>query len=204
MITDTLKIQVHEQKCMKCNLYLNQRPHLDKIKESHFMWVGLSSVYYDNGDKKTPLSSLTKSGSLIKQIEETTSRKVSYYKTNLVKCLPLLENNKIRYPKQHEMEYCYPLLNKEIELIQPRIVFLLGGIVSKFVLAKFGMNYNLSGDFKYHIYSIDGTDYVPIHHPSFILIYRRKNIGQYISSVVRIIDNFEAMQLHEHVSCAIL
>ena len=34
---------------------------------------------------------------------------------------------------------------------------------------------------------INGVYYVPIHHPSYIYVYRRKRIDEYINEVERII-----------------
>ena len=72
-----------------------------------------------------PLSPFTKTGTLISQIEEPFRNDIPFYKTNVVKCLPLM-NDKIRYPLKHEMEKCYPNLVDEIAILNPSVIFLLG------------------------------------------------------------------------------
>jgi len=111
--------------CKSCGLYLNQLPVLDNKKTANIFWVGLSAVQFNEEEEKRPLSSNTRSGALIEEIERPFTNEISFYKTNIVKCLPLKEN-KIRYPLEHEMEKCFP--NFEIELAEqnPSIVFLLG------------------------------------------------------------------------------
>ena len=52
------------------------------------MWVGLSAVRVDDIEKETPLSNLTNTGKLLSEIESR-NKKSEFYKTNLVKCLPL-------------------------------------------------------------------------------------------------------------------
>ena len=48
------------------------------------------------------------------------------YKTNLVKCLPLTEEQKLRYPNRKEIDSCFEHLVGEIQVMSPKIVFLLG------------------------------------------------------------------------------
>lgn len=134
-------------------------------------------------NEKLPLSPNTKSGALIEEIEKPFRESISFYKTNVVKCLPLYEN-KIRYPLKHEMEKCYPNLEDEINILKPSIVFLLGKQVSDFVLNKKNVNsYQLNENFVYNAFRINNRLFVPIHHPSFILVYRRKLINKYIEGV---------------------
>ena len=111
-----IHINTNRRRCKACGLYLNQPPVLDKSKRSNVFWVGLSSVLITDEDEKMPLSPFTKTGALISQIEEPFRNDISFYKTNVVKCLPLI-NDKIRYPLKHEMEKCYPNLVDEIEFL---------------------------------------------------------------------------------------
>lgn len=139
------------------------------------MWVGLSAVRVDSVKKDTPLSINTNSGKLIAEIENK-ARGVNYYKTNLVKCLPI-EDQKIRYPKQKEMKSCSNHLQKEITQFKPKVIFLLGKQVSEFVISK--KLSTLSETFNYDCLEIDGLIYIPVHHPSYILVYRRKELANY-------------------------
>lgn len=178
-----ITIDTNRRKCKTCGLYLNQLPILDKYKKASVFWVGLSSVLITDEEEKIPLSPHTKSGALIRQIENPYRDEISFYKTNVVKCLPL-NNNKIRYPLKHEMEKCYPNLVDEIEILKPSIIFLLGKQVAQFVLGKHSHNsFSLDENFNYQSFIIDDIIYVPVHHPSFILVYRRKFIENYISGI---------------------
>lgn len=88
------------RKCQKCGLCKNQKPLLDIEnieKNCQVFWVGLSA-------KK--ISSDTNTGMVIHKIEEM-YEDVSTYKTNLVKCLPLTNQKKIRYPNQKEIDSCF-------------------------------------------------------------------------------------------------
>lgn len=171
------------RKCKACGLYLNQLPVLDEPEKSSIFWVGLSSVLITDENEKQPLSPKTKSGALIDKIEDPFKGDISFYKTNVVKCLPL-SNNKIRYPLKHEMEKCYPNLEDEISALKPSIIFLLGKQVANFVLSKHSLKLaNLDDGFNYECFRVNNIIYIPVHHPSFILVYRRKVIEKYIQGI---------------------
>ena len=172
--------------CTGCPLYNNQTPLLDNKSEADIIWVGLSAVKVNCTKKDTPLSAITNSGKLIAQIEQK-SKRAEFYKTNLVKCLPL-DNGKIRYPKKNEMQSCCKHLKSEVSALQPKLVFLLGKQVGDFVTDNKGIKY--SENFEYEHYMKDGTIYVPVHHPSYILVYKRKQIESYINGISKIINQF--------------
>lgn len=185
------KSQINPKKssqCRSCGLYINQFPLSDTKKKADVFWVGLSAVQIDEDEEyKIPLSPSTKSGKLIQDIELASKHDVSFFKTNLVKCLPLNED-KIRYPERIEMNKCYPNLEAELDKYKPKIVFLLGRLVADFTLKKYGLKLGgLGSDFSYKEYKVGDITFVPIHHPSYILIYKRKFIQQYIQGVQKVI-----------------
>jgi len=145
------------------------------------MFVGLSSK---PGTKA--LCPTTNSGKLIGEIESRVAETFSVHKTNLVKCAPLDEKGKLRYPTLAEMKACLPRLIEEIEHFQPRIIVPLGGQVTKFMISTLMTNQRFDGfanDFRYQTFSLNGSLLLPVHHPSYIWVYRRKFIPQYIGAV---------------------
>jgi len=172
-------------KCDKCCLRENQLPLLDNKRKADVFWVGLSAVKVEDIEKEIPLCEKTNSGKLIGKIEGT-MQNISFYKTNLVKCLPLKES-KIRYPNSNEMSACYYHLINEINAFQPRVVFLLGKIVCDFIAKREKINIGaLHPNYEYLKFDIINTTIVPIHHPSYIQIYKRKQVDRYISAVKNI------------------
>ena len=179
-----LKIKPCRKICKTCGLYLNQLPTLDFLKNSHIFWVGLSAVQFDDGMEQLPLSSFTRTGALINTIEETLKEDISFYKTNLVKCVPLKDDGKIRYPIEHEMEKCFSNFQYELNELKPSVVFLLGKQVASFIMKKMGVKeIAFPEDYKYEAVFINGTFFVPVHHPSFMLVYKRKQLDNYIKSI---------------------
>lgn len=146
-------------------------------------WVGLSAVKFDAHEEKLPLSPSTASGALIHSIEAPFLDKLSFYKTNLVKCAPM-QGNKLRYPLKHEMAKCFPNFQWELETLQPKTVFLLGNQVASFVLQQLNHRKSVFSDgFNYHSIDIEGIRFVPIHHPSYVLVYKRKLLAEYVEGV---------------------
>ena len=90
------------------------------------------------------------------------------YMTNLVKCmLP-----KYRKPKQDEIDICSSYLDREIELIDPKILVPLGHYSTTYIFKK----YNLSIPSKQEFYALYGRLFIsnsrkilPLQHPAAIL-----------------------------------
>jgi len=173
------------RECQKCHLCKNQPPLVDENISKKYIdvfWVGLSAVKVEDIENSTPLSKETKTGYLVSTIEEV-CKQVAHYRTNLVKCLPL-RNKKIRYPTAKEMDICFGHLDNEILFFKPKVIFLLGRQVAEFILNRNGYKMQkLHSNFEYETYDINGHFYVPIHHPSYILIYKRKLVDKYIENV---------------------
>lgn len=159
--------------CNKCNLCKNQKPLLDNKTDCDVMWVGLSAKKVSNVIESIPLSNDTNSGKIIELIENKLPN-INFYKTNLVKCVPLNENHKLRYPNNDEMNFCINNLIYEIEILKPKIIFILGKKSYDFINKYFFRN------------KIDRAKLVYIEHPSYIYVYKRKYIDDYINKVVDI------------------
>lgn len=86
------------------------------------------------------------------------------------------------------MEKCYPNLESETSELNPQVIFLLGKQVATFVLSKLGVSdFSLDENFKYKGFTIKGITYVPVHHPSFVLVYKRKQMSKYINQIRAIV-----------------
>ena len=155
-------------------------------KKKTIMWIGLSSKKSIGVKKSKPLNKDTKTGKLVAEIESR-CRSLSFYKTNLVKCAPLDSRGKLRYPTIDECTLYYPELLAEIREINPRMVFLLGNQTASFVLNQIGFKMpKLS--YESNTFEHMGTIYVPIYHPSYIMVYKQKEKDQYIKMVKTTIE----------------
>ena len=138
-------------------------------------------------DVEIPLSPETNTGMLIHKIENSCCNVITY-KTNLVKCLPLTEQQKLRYPNKKEIDSCFENLWKEIHAMSPKIVFLLGEKVYSSVGRHLNTVFEKWNDFDYTYKTVEKIHYVPVHHPSYIYVYKRKKTDDYINSIKQIIN----------------
>lgn len=145
------------------------------------MFIGLSAK-----PETEDLSPTTNTGKLISAIEERIAERLGVYKTNAVKYAPLDSDGKLRYPTISELKECLPCLLTEIETVSPRVIVPLGGVVSRFLLQSLQAEKDFSGfesGFHYETYPLALGHAMPIHHPSYIWIYKRKRLNEYVERV---------------------
>jgi len=157
------------------------------VKSADIFWVGLSAKKKVHEDE-IPLSPKTNSGALILQVENMCAG-ISTYRTNLVKCVPLDKDGKLRYPNKKEVSMCLPNLTIEIEELKPKIIFLLGKQVRDTVGNFYKLDFDEWENFKYSPHKENNIYYVPIHHPSYVFVYKRKNIADYLIGLENIVSN---------------
>lgn len=87
------------------------------------------------------------------------------------------------------MDNCFENFRVELQSQSPKIVFLLGRLVSDFIFEKFDLvKVDLKNGFKYRVAEAEGIKFVAVHHPSYILVYKRKQIKKYISEIHKLIE----------------
>ncbi|MGL5349630.1 MAG: uracil-DNA glycosylase family protein [Cetobacterium sp.] len=169
-------------KCRKCDLYENQEPLLEiEEKNTDIMFLGMSAVKIKKNGIKSPLAKDTRTGKMIKEIEELAGKEV--WKSNMTRCLPLDKKGKIRAPKKIELMACYENYRYEIKIKNPKIVVLLGAQVSGFILDRKIVFPKLNDCFSYEYIEKDGIKYLAVHHPSYIL-KTKSNIRERYKDVI--------------------
>ena len=83
------------------------------------------------------------------------------YITNIVKSRPPQN----REPRADEIQACWPYLERQIELIQPKVICTLGRPASNTLL---GMNSSM-GDLRGRWFSYEGFPVLPTYHPAYLL-----------------------------------
>ena len=155
------------EKCNRCSISCNQKPLVDNMRKSDIMFLGISAKIKEIEDEM-PLSENTNSGKLIKMIEgrllEENSN-ILCYRSNMVKCVPLDKEGKIRDPEILEIENCIDNLVYELSIVKPKVGVLLGRLVEKYLKKKINEQ---------------GYNTITIHHPSYIHVYRKKEIEKYV------------------------
>lgn len=104
-----------------------------------------------------------RSGRLLDRLveEELGLSREQIYIANVVKCRP--PNN--RDPSPSEMDACAPLLDRQIMLVAPRVLLLLGRTAVGRVLRTKSSLSSLRG----RPHDLDGMTVIPTYHPAFVL-----------------------------------
>ena len=164
-------------KCNRCSISCNQKPLVDNMRKSDIMFLGISAKIKEKGDEM-PLSENTNSGKLIKMIEERLleeNNNLLCYRSNMVKCVLLNEKGKIRYPDNLEIENCIENLVYELNRVKPKVVVFLGRLVEKYLKKKIiELGYNT----------------ITIYYPSYIYVYRKKEIEKYVEESSKNISKY--------------
>jgi len=84
----------------------------------------------------------------------------SVYIANIVKCRPPQNRN----PQQDESEICLPFLQRQIELVHPEAIVLLGAVALKGLMGLTGIS-KLRGNWL----EFNGIPVMPTFHPAYIL-----------------------------------
>lgn len=102
-----------------------------------------------------------RSGQLLtKMINAMGYQREDVYIANIVKCRP--PNN--RNPLPDEAETCLPFLFRQIEIIKPKVIILLGAVPLKYLLNKVGIT-KLHGEW----FDLNGIKTLASFHPAFLL-----------------------------------
>lgn len=86
------------------------------------------------------------------------------YITNIVRCNPQDQNGTNRSPTKNEINNCINYLEKELEIIKPKLVITLGLPASKVLLGK-----NFSGRNFGRIQKNEKFFVLPLWHPAFVI-----------------------------------
>lgn len=179
--------------CHKCDLCFNQLPLIDTSVKADIMLIGLSAKIKKSRDE-VPFDERTRSGKLVNQMDIIAKKYGRcVYKTNIVKCPPIGDDGKLRYPNKEEIDNCFENLLKEINLVKPRIVFLFGKIVIDTICNKLIERQKLEVNAGFEYYRFDGKIFVKSYHPSYIL-RSSKRVEEYIRNYeqfVFLMENIE-------------
>jgi DNA polymerase len=98
---------------------------------------------------------------LTKMIEKMGLAREDVYIGNIVKCRPPLN----RDPEEDEMKTCSPFIDRQIEIISPKVIISLGRISAQTLIATKIPISKLRGRF----YEYKGIPLMPTFHPAYLL-----------------------------------
>ncbi len=106
---------------------------------------------------------------LTKMLAAIDLRREDVFITNTIKCRATLEENgrlKNRAPMQEELANCRPYLDRELSIIEPRVILALGAPAAKSFL---GAAFSITRQRGIWYTTADGVDLMVTFHPAYLL-----------------------------------
>jgi uracil-DNA glycosylase family 4 len=175
-------------KCKKCRLWktrMHALPGEGNIS-SRLLLVAQAPGYNEDREGRMFI------GSSGKKLDEILTRididREEIFMTNILRCvLP-----KGRRPRQDEIEACTPFLDREIDLIKPKIISTLGYFAARYIFEK----YDVKSELRFpevcgRVFSSNDKTIIPLRHPAALLYdnsLHRKMVKNY-SKLRKLLDS---------------
>jgi DNA polymerase len=146
--------------CVLCGLHKTRNKSVfgDGNRKAELMFIG-EGPGKDEDEQGIPF--VGKAGQLLtKMINAMQFTREEIYIANIVKCRPPENRN----PSDEEAEKCLPYLNRQIDIIRPKVIVLLGAIPLKYLLGLTGIT-KIRGTW----YEYRGIKIMPTLHPAYLL-----------------------------------
>lgn len=154
--------------CNKCKLYSGRKNVVIGTgnKNAKIMFIG-EGPGADEDEQGIPF--VGKAGQLMnKAFEGVGIKREDVYIANIVKCRPPQNRN----PEKDEAEACKKYLESQINLVNPEVIVLLGGVALKNYL---GEEYSITAS-RGKWFEKDGRKILPTFHPAALLRDEAKKI----------------------------
>lgn len=156
--------------CQKCPLYKTRiNPVVGEGNlNANIMLIGESP---GANEDRTGRPFCGAAGKILDELLESEGiKRENVYITNILKDRP--PDN--RSPKAEEIKACTPYLERQIEIIRPKVICPLGNFAASFIFKKFGLEGKLAGISKIHGQVFVSSDLfsrvtiVPLYHPAVV------------------------------------
>jgi len=169
------KISLEIKNCNKCPLYKSRKNAVpgEGNWRNKIMFIG-EAPGFNEDEQGRPF--VGRAGKLLEEFLTSIGKKrEEVFITNVVKCRP--PNN--RQPEEEEIKICTSLyLDKQIELIKPKLMVCLGNVSASYIFKKFGLKFESMNKVHGKIFSVSNlfiqTKVIATYHPAAIL--RNQNL----------------------------
>lgn len=167
--------------CRKCPLAEGRHNVVfgDGDEHAQLMFIG-EGPGYDEDMQGVPF--VGKAGKLLdRMIAAMLFTRAQVYIANIVKCRPPGNRN----PEEDEAACCLPYLERQIELIKPKVLVLLGAVPLKYLMKRTGIKRHRGNFLEYNDIPV-----MPTYHPAFLLRFTeaKREAWSDLQQVMRLLD----------------
>jgi DNA polymerase len=175
-VTEELeKLSSQIKVCTSCPLHKSRKNAVpgEGDWKSRIMLIG-EAPGFNEDEQGRPF--VGRAGKLLEEFLNSIGKKrEEVFITNVVKCRP--PNN--RQPEEDEIKICTSLyLDKQIELIKPKLIVCLGNVSANYIFKKFGLKFESMNKTHGKVFSVSNlfiqTKIIATYHPAAIL--RNQNL----------------------------
>jgi len=158
------KIKEEVLNCKKCSLYktricpvIGEGNHQAKI-----IFVGEAPGAQED---KTGRPFCGAAGKILDEVLESIGiNRKEIYICNILKCRPPANRN----PQKEEIESCVPYLERQIDIIKPKVICTLGNYSTAYIMEKYGLKNEIQGISKIRakVFKIKDIKIIPLYHPA--------------------------------------
>ena len=163
---DMKKITTSIENCRKCGLWKTRKKPVvgDGSLDSEILFVGEAPGYHED---LQGYPFVGKAGKIFDELLESAGlQRSKVYIANILKCRP----PKNRNPLKTEIDACTGYLNRQIEIIQPKIIVPLGNFAASYIFEKFGLKYDKISNVHGKAFQINtifsSINIIPLYHPA--------------------------------------
>ena len=154
------------ENCRKCSLWKTRKKPVvgEGSTDTDILFVGEAPGYNEDIQGRPFVG---KAGKILDELLESIGLKRNdVYIANILKCRPPDNRN----PQKSEIDVCTEYLNKQIEIVQPRIIIPLGNFANSYIFEKFGLKYDKISNVHGMIFQINtlfnNVKIIPMYHPA--------------------------------------
>lgn len=175
MLDQRLKLKLIQQmiveinECRKCNLWKTRKNPVpgDGDINTLIVFIGEAPGYWEDVRGKPFVGAAGKLlDSVFNKIGLSRSK---VYITNVVKCKP----PRNRDPRPEEIEACSPYLDRQLNIIRPKIIVTLGRHSTSYIFSKIGLKFKSMRESQGRVYKVNlwgtKTHIVVSYHPAAAL-----------------------------------
>ncbi len=164
-----LRLDDEVRDCRKCDLYKSRVKPLCEggSADADAMFIGEAPGYHEDLCGRPFVG---KAGKVLdKLLDSVGLSRDKMFITSIVKCRPPLNKD----PTGDQIRACRPYLERQMQIVRPRVIVPLGRFAGMFVFRKYNLEWKRISEVHGRVYCVKGLFgsvwIVPLYHPSVVL-----------------------------------